>query len=534
MKNKGRKVIMRIFLLFTLVLLWSLALIPQEYPLAIKDGPFKPDWLSLQSQYQTPKWFRDAKFGIWAHWGCQCEPELGDWYARRMYIPETDTYKYHVEHYGHPSQFGFKEVIHKWKAENFDPEKLMDLYKKAGAKYFVAMANHHDNFDNFDSKYQPWNSLAVGPKKDIVGMWKKAAEKEGLRFGVTTHAARTWVWMEPSQNADTEGPYKGVPYDGNLTKAEGKGTWWEGLDPQDLYAQNHPIGAKPNAAYCIKYFKRIRQLIDDYRPDLLYFDDAVLPLYRETGDEEYGLRLAAHYYNSSIEWYGKNEAVITTKWLDEIKRKAMIWDIERGKSKTIAPIPWQTDTCIGHWHYRRSLFEEHGYKTSAQVITMMVDIVSKNGNLLLNIPMRGDGTIDTDEVKILEDLADWMAVNGEAIYGTRPWKVCGEWAEAEEEIETTRFGSVKDIRDSPFTAEDMRFTTKGQTLYVIALAWPGDGILRIKSLAQGKNATTIDSVRLLGHEGNLTFSLNADSLNVKFPEKKPCEHAFTLKITWKE
>ena len=521
---------MRKLLLYAALLPLSLALVPPQGPLAIKDGPFKPDWPSLQSQYQVPEWFRDAKFGIWAHWGPQCEPELGDWYARRMYMPETDAYTFHVQRYGHPSRFGFKDVINEWKAEKFDPGKLVALYKRAGARYFVAMANHHENFDNFDSKFQPWNSVAVGPKKDLVGMWKKAAENEGLRFGVTTHAARTWVWMEPSQKADAEGPYKDVPYDGTLTKADGRGTWWEGLDPQDLYAQNHPLGAKPDAAYCEKYFKRIRQLIDDYRPDLLYFDDAMLPLSRETGSEEYGLRLAAHYYNSSLAWHGKNEAVLTTKWLNENQRQAMIWDIERGKTKTIAPIPWQTDTCIGQWHYRRSLFENHGYKTSAQVIPMLADIVSKNGNLLLNIPVRGDGTIDADEIRLLEDLADWMAVNGEAIYATRPWKVCGEWADPEETVDNARFGSVKDTPDKPFTSKDMRFTKKGEALYVIALAWPEDGVLRIKSLARGADASAIRSVRMLGHDGDLSFNRDADALNVTFPDRKPCRHAFALKI----
>ena len=203
-------------------------------------GPFEPTWDSLK-QYKTPDWFRDAKFGIWAHWGPQCQPEYGDWYARSMYIEGSKVYKYHVEKYGHPSTFGFKDVIHQWKAENWRPEELMELYKRAGAKYFMALANHHDNFDNYNSKYQRWNSVNYGPQKDIIGGWEKAARKNGLRFGVSVHAAHAWTWYEQSQKADKAGPLAGVPYDGKLKKRDGKNEWWSKLDPQDLYAQNHAV-----------------------------------------------------------------------------------------------------------------------------------------------------------------------------------------------------------------------------------------------------------------------------------------------------
>ncbi len=204
-------------------------------------GRFEPTWESLQ-QYRAPEWYRDAKFGIWAHWGPQCQPEYGDWYARQMYIEGSEDYKFHVRTYGHPSKFGFKDVIHQWTAERWDPEKLLALYKNAGAQYFVALANHHDNFDNYDSKYQPWNSVRLGPKKDLIGGWARAARSNGMKFGVSIHAAHAWMWYEVAQGADKSGPLAGVPYDGKLTKADGKGQWWEGLDPQDLYAQNHTPG----------------------------------------------------------------------------------------------------------------------------------------------------------------------------------------------------------------------------------------------------------------------------------------------------
>jgi hypothetical protein len=195
-----------------------------------------------------------------------------------MYTQGSGQNKFHVQTYGHPSKVGFKDICNLWKAEKWDPEKLIALYRRAGAKYFVALANHHCNFDCYASKYQPWNSVAIGPKKDIVGGWATAARKAGLRFGVTVHAARSWNWYEVAQGADATGPMQGIAYDGKLTKADGKGQWWEGLDPQDLYAQNHRPGEKPSPAYCEKFFQRTLDLIDSYQPDLLYFDDGVLPL----------------------------------------------------------------------------------------------------------------------------------------------------------------------------------------------------------------------------------------------------------------
>ena len=261
------------------------------------DGSFQPTWESLESQYQTPDWFRDAKFGIWAHWGPQCEPEHGDWYARNMYMEGSYQYKSHVKEYGPQSKFGFKDIIHQWQAEKFDPDQLIAFYRENGAKYFMALANHHDNFDLYDSKYQPWNSVALGPKKDLIGSWATAARKNGLRFGVSVHASRAWTWYEPAQGADTNGPLAGVPYDGRLTRADGKGQWWDGLDPQDLYAQNHKPGTKlewdlnpandsstPAQAYLQKFYLRTKQLWDDYQPDQIYFDDSVLPMHGVTDD----------------------------------------------------------------------------------------------------------------------------------------------------------------------------------------------------------------------------------------------------------
>ena len=510
----------------------------------IAPGAFQPTWESLSS-YQCPPWFRDAKFGIWAHWGAQCQPEMGDWYARSMYIEGSPDYKFHTTNYGHPSAFGFKDVINTWKADKFDPEKLIALYKKAGAQYFVMMANHHCNFDNYDSKYQPWNSTKIGPKKDLVGMWEKATREAGLHFGVTVHAGRAWDWYEVSQLSDKTGPKASVPYDGKLTKADGKGLWWEGLDPQDLYAQNHkpnsdPVdrknpnrtpGDRPSAEYCLKFYHRTIDLIDKYKPDLLYFDDSVLPL--RGVSEAYGLNIAAHLYNSSAKGHnGRNEAVMNTKGLNEQQRRCLIWDIERGVSTRVEPFVWQTDTCIGSWHYNRSIYTRHGYKTATQVIHMLLDIVSKNGNLLLNIPVRGDGSIDEDEVAFLQHLAAWMTVNSESIFDTRPWKIFGEGPAVVEKAEAGRFGGATDVRKQGYTAQDYRFTTRNGVLYATALAWPADGKLTVRTLGAGAPGIQGEatSVELLGCKEKLMFKRDPAGLVVTLPAQKPCEHAFVLKI----
>jgi alpha-L-fucosidase len=509
----------------------------------IAEGPFKPDWNSL-TNYQCPEWFRDAKFGIWAHWGPQCQPEHGDWYARKMYLEGSSDYKSHLVEYGHPSTNGFKDVIHVWQAANFDPGKLLAFYKANGARYFMALANHHDNFDNFNSKYQPWNSVALGPKKDLIGGWAEAARKNGLRFAVSVHCSRAWSWYEPAQGADTNGPLAGVSYDGKLTKADGKGQWWEGLDPQDLYAQNHAPGAKlewswdpaqgsstPDAAYMTKFFLRTKQLWDDYHPDMIYFDDSVLPFHGVT--DEIGLTLAAHMYNSSIRLHGRNEAVMNNKRLDEMQRQAMVYDIERGRAEGIMPLPWQTDTCIGSWHYDRNIFLKHRYKSADSVVRMLADIVSKNGNLMLSVPLQRDGTPDTDEIKIVGEIGAWLKVNGEAIYATRPWKVYGE-GPSTVSAEKGSFGGQRDVQKEPFTAEDIRFTQSksGKELYALVLAPPADGKVVIKSLAGASPQWPgkIGRVRLLGASGKLNFSRDETGLHVTVPGKLPNPIAFALKI----
>ena len=519
-----------------------------QKPRSIAPGPFEPTWDSLK-QYQAPDWFRDAKFGIWAHWTAQCVPEQGDWYARQMYIQGSAQNKFHVEHYGPPSTFGFKEIDNLWKAEKWEPEALMQLYVKAGAKYFFTLANHHDNFDCYASTHHAWNSVNVGPKKDIVGIWAATARKHGLRVGVSNHSAHAWHWFQTAYGYDPEGPLSGVRYDAfTATKEQGKGKWWEGLDPQQLYvgpSMVMPDGittikaaqqwhdqhdrewteAPPphNPAFVDNWFLRCQELVDKYRPDVLYFDNTELPL------GQAGLDIAAHFYNANLKNHGgRLEAVLNSKGLTPDHTGTMVLDIERGRADRILPAAWQTDTCIGDWHYRRALFEEHKYKTAGTVITMLIDIVSKNGNLLLNIPVRGDGTIDDDERKVLAGLAAWMPANQEAIFGTRPFTVFGEGAP---DVEGS--ANFNENAARPYTAEDIRFTTKGRTLYAVALAWPAAGKIIIKTLAKGSAGYPgeVAKVELLGSPGALTFVRDATGLVVGLPAEKPHDYAYALKIT---
>jgi len=532
-----------VLMLTTLMSVYAFSQEPVE---TIQTGKFEPVWNSLE-QYEVPDWFRDAKFGIWAHWGPQCQPEQGDWYARFMYDEGSRQYQWHVENYGHPSVFGFKDVINEWKAENWDPENLVKLYKKAGARYFFAMGNHHDNLDMWDSKHHEWNTVKVGPGKDIIEGWARAAKNNGLPFGISFHSSHAWIWYETAQRSDKKGPYTGVPYDGKLTKSEGAGTWWEGMDPQKLYVQDHPLSedsentnalhrqwtwengaAPPSDEYCNNFLDRMVDAINKYKPDLIYFDDTGLPLWPVS---DVGLKIAAHYYNSNMIWHDGNlTAVLFGKVLTDEQKECLVWDVERGAPDNIQKEPWQTCTCLGDWHYKRSIYENNRYKSAKTVIHMLVDNVSKNGNLLLNIPVRGDGSIDEKEVAILEEIGDWMDVNSECIYETRPWHIFGEGpvAESSNPINAQGFNEGK---SKPYTSEDIRFTKKGDVLYAIVMEWPEDGIVLIKSLSPGSSYLNGDfnKVVLLGGS-DVSYSFDEEGLKVKLPDGKISGIAPVLKV----
>ena len=511
------------------------------------QGKFQPTWESLVN-YKTPEWFRNAKFGIWAHWGPQCVEGSGDWMARSLYIEGSREYKYHVEHYGHPSEVGFKDILPLFKAEKWDPDKLVAFYKELGAQYFFALGNHHDNFDLWDSQYQRWNSVNIGPKRDILAGWAEAARKQGLLFGISFHADHAWTWYEPSQRYDRHGAKAGIPYDGKLTKADGKGKWWESYDPQELYAQNHPRSegswadgmihrqwgwgngaCTPTQAYCTNFYNRTLDAINRYNPDLIYFDVTVLPFYPVS---DAGMKIAAHFYNHYMATHkGKLDAVLFGKILSDEQKKAMVWDVERGAPNEIMAEPWQSCNCIGGWHYHTELYERNGYKSASDVVKLLVDIVSKNGNLLLSVPLRADGTFDEKEEAVLRQFGSWMKVNKESIINTRPWQRFGEGPIAESTIQINAQG-FNDGAYTRATAQEIRFTQTDKYIYATALAWPKEGnTLTIKSLATGSPYYNkrISRIELLGY-GKVSFKRTAEGVVIQLPENQVNDIAPVFRI----
>ena len=532
-----------------LMLTTSMAMQGQDYPIPVLEtdermatGQFTPDWESLR-HYEVPEWFRDAKFGIWAHWGPQCVEGSGDWMARELYMEGTYKANYHREHYGHPSEVGFKDILPLFKAENWSPDELVRFYKEeCGARYFFALGNHHDNFDLWDSKYQEWNSQNIGPHKDILAGWAQAAKKAGLPLGISFHADHAWIWYEPSRRFDLRGEKRGVKYDGWLTKEDGykpnpdgSEKWWKGLAPQKLYQQDHDFSERtwdnrsihnqwgwengacpPSQEFVTNFYNRTLDAINRYNPDLLYFDVTVLPFYPLS---DAGLKIAAHTYNHSAATHGgKNQAVVFGKILKEDMKDALVWDVERGAPNQIVPRPWQCCNCLGNWHYDRGVYERNGYKSAATVAKLLMDIVSKNGNMLLSVPLRADGTPDEKELAIMREFGAWMKVNGEAIYKTRPWKIFGEGpiANADIKINDQGFNDGQYIKAG---SEEIRFTQTEKYLYLAALGWPADGIVRVKSLADGSTLfpDRIGRVELLGH-GKVRFERTPEALIVYLPE----------------
>ncbi|WP_426387477.1 alpha-L-fucosidase [Sphingobium sp. R-21] len=505
---------------------------------------FQPNWTSLVEGWETPQWFRDAKFGIWAHWGPQCQPEAGDWYGRLMYLPGSGTYQHHLSNYGHPADTGFMEIINRWKAEAWDPAALLKRYKQVGARYFMAMAGHHDNFDLYDSSHHSWNATRVGPKRDIVAGWEKAARAEGLPFGVSNHIAHAWHWYQPAYGYDPEGPRAGQRYDAfRLRKEDGQGKWWEGLDPQELYvgpafvapdgiASNkameswHDVhdgrwleqAAAKNPAFVRNWLLRQNELVDRYKPDMVYFDNTRIPF------GSVGLEAVAHYYNRAIEWHGSPNVVLTSKILTDYMQGGLMNDVERGFSPVMREQPWQTCTCIGDWHYNRGRFDHKSYVPAQKVIQRLSDIVSKNGNLLLSVPVRGDGTIDSEEEKILDGIAAWLKVNGDAaIFGSRPWRSFGEGPTS------VPGGRMDEGSASDFTERDVRFTTNKGALYAIMLLWP-TGTARIESLGRrALGGATIAKAELVGG-GKLAWKQNDDALEINFPKPARGQMAPVVKL----
>ena len=469
---------------------------------------------SLKS-YQIPDWFRDAKFGIWSHWGPQSAIEDGDWYARNMYVEGSEQYRYHAETYGHPSKVGYKDIVDTWKAAKWDPDHLMTLYKNAGAKYFFSMGVHHDNFDLWNSKNTRWNAVNMGPKRDILGDWQKAAHKQGLRFGVSEHLWISYKWFATSHGADKAGPMAGVPYDGadpkyaDLYHDADCARVIEKLDWND---DDIPESWKRH------YLDRMTDLIDKYKPDLLY-TDGHLPF------EDYGLKMVAHLYNANAQLHGgSTEAVYTSKTATDCAVGTCLLDHERGVADGIAANPWQTDTCIGQWHYKRG----QKYKTPKKVIDLLTDIVSKNGNLLLNFPLPNSGELDFEEIEVLEGITKWIQVNSEGIYSTRPWKIYGEGPSTQVKIVS---GNFNEDKQNDLTAEDVRFTAKGKTVYAFVQGLPGrEAVVKALGLASPQEPGKIQKVDLLGYNGALNWKQEDGALKVQMPPDKLSDIGIALKV----
>ena len=471
---------------------------------------FSPNMESLRT-YECPEWFRDAKFGIWSHWGPQSVPMQGDWYARAMYEEgnkkkyKKDIYEYHIKNYGHPSEFGYKDIIPLWKAENFDPEALMKLYKAAGAKYFVSMGVHHDNFDLWNSKFQRWNAVEMGPKKDIVKMWMDAAHKEGLKFGVSEHLSAGFDWWQSNKGADSQGDKKGVPYDGNDPR------YW------DLYyskATAQRAWTSNNGMFAQLWYARMSDLIENYDMDILYTDGA-LPF------GHYGERMLAEFYNANLEHHkGTLDAVYLAKPSRHEKgwaifdKEACVEDRERGGLADINKEPWQTDTSIGDWFYNENYVNPDTgtmYRSAFWVLSTLVDVVSKNGNMLLNVVQRPDGSIDDEVVKLLKEIGAWMDVNGESIFETRPWLTYGEGPQ--------QARSKSDWKeDFSYTPEDIRYTQnkKGRIVYATTMGIPSSKKIEMTKMI--KENKIVKSVSLLGSDQKIRWRQTSKGLIINLPK----------------
>ena len=458
---------------------------------------YEPNWESLRA-YTVPDWFKDDKFGIFIHWGLYAVPAFdNEWYPRFMYRDEisrkgANYFQYHTERFGHPGQFGYKDFIPMFKAEKWDPVAWVELFRKAGARYVVPVAEHHDGFPMYDCSFTNWNAAQMGPCRDTVAELGQEVRKAGLKFGVSSHRAHNWRYYTFSEAFDNSDPAY-----------------------HRLYGMPHPEEAPVSYEFVLDWYARTCELVTKFSPDVLWFDFG----WHRDEFEPWRPRVAAYYYNHALE-HGY-EPVLQYK--DKIPDGVAVLDIERGKLDDIRPDYWQTDTSVSYksWCY----IENDQFRTVTSIVHDLVDIVSKNGNLLLNVGPRADGTILGEVQALLLGTGKWLEVNGEAIYGTRHWTVYGE---GPTEVLTARFRE----RDyQPFTAQDVRFTTKGNVLYAICLGWP-QGQATITSLASGSSisAGSVQQVSMLGVDGTLPWTQDEDGLKVDLPAERPCDHAYTLKI----
>ena len=474
-------------------------------PVPVAAGHYSADWKAISRLYTVPEWWRDAKFGAWSHWDPQSMPEDGDWYARGMYIQGNAQYNYNLNHFGHPSEFGYKDIAHNWVIDRWNPNELMDLYVEMGARYFMAMGVHHDNFDNWDSPYQPWNSVNIGPKVDVVGTWEKVAREHGLRFGIGFHntPGRTWGQFMPVRyTSDKNGPKQGVPYDALQTILDGKGKWWEGMDPVDLYGPVHDKKDPLHSPFANQFMWRVDDAITKYHPDVIYFDehagDSQVDLGVHMGLGFLAPPLIANYYNKSIKWnQGKMEVVLNLKGVGgrynsfqnspellPYVDQSLVKSTEAVIEPEIMAYSFQTETTIADWHYKTG----QKYIDAKKVIELLMQNVCRNGTMLLNLTQHGRGDLDPQVIQICRDIGAWLKVNGEAVYASRPFEVYGE--------------------------KGICFTRNNGNVYAALLDWQG-GPITLKALhIGGATLGRVSKVELLGSDVALTFVQNDQGLTV--------------------
>ena len=468
----------------------------------IAKGPFAASWDSLM-QYEIPQWYEDAKFGIFIHWGLYSVPAFkNEWYARHMYLEGTPEFEYHLKTYGAHAEFGYKDFIPQFTAEKFDPAQWAELFKKSGAKFVMPVAEHHDGFALYNCSFSDWNTVKKGPGRDIIGELAPAVQERNMVFSVSYHRAEHYWFFDGGLNFESDVrdcDLYGPPHPGPSDHVEWHNFQWK---------------PGPSKEFLDEWLARLQELVDTYQPQVVWFDwwinhEAFVP---------YLQKFAAYYYNRGVEW-GKGVA-INYKY-DAYPKGTAVFDVERGQLSDIRPKFWQTDTSVSKssWGYTQN----QNYKTTSSIIHDLVDIVSKNGALLLNIGPRPDGSIPEPEVDMLLEIGQWLNINGEAMYGTRPWRIFGE---GPTDVPT---GAFTDTQRAAFTSEDIRFTQKNDDLYATLLAWPNDRAT-IKALANQQ----ISDVTLLGHQGKLSWTVNNGGLHVDIPSEQPCEHAFVLKISGKQ
>ncbi len=485
----------------------------QRVKAVTRAGPFAPDWNSLGA-YRVPEWFRDAKFGIFIHWGVYSVPAFGnEWYSRNMYVQGTPAFQHQLATYGPQSKFGYKDFIPMFRGEHFDPAQWVDLFARAGARYIVPVAEHCDGFAMYDSEITPWNAATMGPHRDVVGELAAVARTHGLHFGVSSHRAEHWWWYDGGMKFDSDvrdprfaslyGPAQPMALPGSSDAKEPNPDHLERWLP-------------PNAAFLDDWLARSAEIVDKYHPDFLYFDWWIgQPAFRP-----YLQKFAAYYYDEAAR---RHQPVVLTYKQEAMPANTAVLDIERGKLDAVRLLPWETDTSVSihSWGY----VANDEYRDAGSLIDELVDVVSKNGNLLLNVGPRADGTIPQSVQRVLLQMGAWLRANGEAIYGSRPWFVYGEGP-------TRVTSSAKNTDRQEFTSSDIRYTTRGGLLYAIALGWPASGSMRLQSLFRGTPylPAPVCSVELLGSNVRLAWKQQNDGLHIELPQAKSDEPAYVFRI----